>query len=142
MDAAAMIVFVTDLNRSKAALGEDGFENLSAEMKQELLMVGAVDATIAATTATAYLLDKNIGSCFIGGVRTYPKQLQKLLNLDENIVPVVGLTLGYVEKQNDTRPKLNKVFIEKYDKTKMLEEVKTYDEIMLKDYEKRDQNIN
>lgn len=140
--AAAMIVFVTDINRTKLALSEESFKDLSEEMRQELIMVGAVDATISATTLTTYLLDKGIGSCFLGGVRTYPKQLQSLLNLDENTIPVVGLSIGYIEKQNECRPKLNKVFVEKYDQTQLIEEVKRYDEVMLADYEKRDQVIN
>lgn len=140
-EASAFVLFVGDLYRTKSALGQEDYSNLSEEMKGELINVAIVDATIASGLVTSYLLDNNLGSCFIGGVRTYPKQLQEMLNLDENVFPVVGLTIGTVSQQNEIRPKLNKTFVEKYDTKLADEEITSYDEKMELDYKKRDETI-
>lgn len=136
--AGAIILFLGDMNRLKLSLGSD-FETISPEMKEEFIMVSAVDATIASGLVTAYAVDKGLGTCYLGGPRTYPEQLKTLLNLNDDVFPVVGLTIGKIAGQNDIRPKLNKVYEEKYDVNQVNVEVHEYDKVMNLDYKKRDE---
>lgn len=140
IDADSIIIFVADLNRGFNAINNS--YPVAKQLKEEMVHVGFVDSTIAATSVMNYLVNEDIGTCFIGGVRSYPTYLIEKLNLAPNMIPVVGLTVGHIENQNDIRPKFEKTFMEKYDAKLEKENVSKYDEIMKADYAKRNQDSN
>lgn len=140
IDSPIFILFIGDLNRTNYAM--NGIEIFDDVMKNELNNVAIVDASISASNLATYLLTKNIHHCFIGGVRSFPNELSKELNLNKYQFPVIGLSIGYpdMNDQNKIRPKLNKVYQERYNQEQLEEELKEYDDICAIDYALRSKN--
>lgn len=131
VDSSMFVLFCADLNRLKYA-GEKN--NLDINDDNIDLFTSAVgDAFIASTLLMTAAIDYGMGTCFIGSVRMAHEYLKKELNLDGNIIPVVGLVLGYPTKINELKPKQNRVFIDKYNLDLVKQEVDSYDQVM-KDY--------
>ncbi len=140
--APLFILFVGDMNRLKYAYeqqGNKGWE-LDDSSFPELLNIGTVDATIKAQAIVDAALSLGMGSCYIGGMRPVADKLIKDLNLPNGVFPVVGLTVGYIDNQEEVKPKMNVVFDETYNNSEMQKEVESYDVIMGKYYDKRSSN--
>ena len=142
VDAPLMIMFCADLYRTNISLEKNdmSFNELSEEYKFEAYDAALGDSFIAATMVQSYILDENLGACYIGGVRQFVPTLQQRLNLPDNVIPVVGLLVGHIDKQEDVKPKINKVFEEKYDIEQLNNDVNDYDEVMKEYYAKRSNN--
>ncbi|CAM9152455.1 nitroreductase family protein [Mycoplasma marinum] len=140
--AQLVVLFVGDMNRVKYIFEKNG--NPEWELNEgnfhELLLIGAVDATIKGQALTDAALSKGMGSCYIGGVRTFPEKLIEELELPPFVIPIVGLTVGYPDTQEEIKPKLNTVYDEKYNNEQMKEEVDAYDEVMSKYFTNRGRN--
>ena len=113
-DAAGFILFVADFNRIHHIIKQDNIE-WNKSLASHEFMRGTIDATIAATYVHDWLLTENYGTCFIGGPLTYADDLHERLNLPKETMVVVGITFGKTTKRNAHKPKLDKVFLEKYD---------------------------
>ena len=103
-------------------------------------LTSAGDAFIAASFAVNAAIQLGLGTCYIGMVRGKLKEIQKALNLEGTIVPVVGLTIGYIATQQEIKPKINHVYISKYNLNQLHNEVDKYDLEMLNYYDTRSQN--
>ncbi|MDE7433693.1 MAG: hypothetical protein K2M43_00885 [Mycoplasmoidaceae bacterium] len=75
-----------------------------------------------------------LGTCFLGGIRFNADKVAKALGLSGSITPVVGMCVGYANSVADIRPKINKVYKEKYSLTQVKKEMKDYDKLMNKYY--------
>ncbi|MDE6477263.1 MAG: nitroreductase family protein, partial [Mycoplasmoidaceae bacterium] len=75
-----------------------------------------------------------LGCCYLGGIRFEANKINKLLGLSGSITPVVGMCVGYPAKINPIRPKINKIYDEKYSLTKVKQEMNEYDKVMKKYY--------
>ena len=69
------------------------------------------------------------GTCYQGVVKSFPKEIMKKLNLNNNM-PVMGLLIGEPNSINEVKPKLNKVFENEYDFKEVKKRVDEYDEII------------
>ncbi len=140
--ASLFILFVGDMNRLKYAYERQGNKNweLNDANFNELFTIGTVDATIKAQSVVDAALDLGMGSCYIGGMRPVSDKLIKDLNLPNGVFPVIGLTVGHIESQQEIKPKLDVVFEEKYDNSKMKKDADKYDEVMKAYYDKRSSN--
>lgn len=77
---------------------------------------------------------------FLGSIRIAHEYLKKELNLEGEIVPIVGLAIGYPTKINDVKPKQNHVFIDKYNLNYVKNEINSYDKIMEEYFKNRSSN--
>ncbi|XP_067660056.1 CR(VI) reductase-like, partial [Haliotis asinina] len=77
------------------------------------------------------------GVTFVGGVVGFGDILHKELNLPEESVVVVGLSVGKATRHNDHKPKINKVFMNKYDKEETIASLEGYNEVLSSYYKQR-----
>ncbi len=72
----------------------------------ESFLVAAVDAMLAAQTATLAAESLGLGTCYIGGIRNNPRQIIELLDLPKLMFPITGMTLGWPSQPGTQRPRL------------------------------------
>lgn len=111
--AQAMVLFVADFTRNKAIIAEENIKWNKMIAGHEFAR-GIIDATIASTYAHDWLMTQGLGVCYIGGPLNYAEALHEKLNLPESTMVVVGIVFGKTTKSNPVKPKLDKVFMEKY----------------------------
>ncbi|WKX02228.1 nitroreductase family protein [Candidatus Mycoplasma mahonii] len=124
IDSAAFILFVTDRTRIRHIIKN---QKLNQDIAFAELRRTVVDTTIAATYAHDAFIEMGYGVTFVGGVVGFAEQLEKKLDLPKTTSVIVGLSVGKATKHNALKPKMNKVFINKYNKTDTLKEVIKYD---------------
>lgn len=129
IDAPLVILFCADNNRI------DMCTNKTTHINEEYVWA-AIDATIAATNAVNAAIELGLGTCYLGGIRFQADTIAKTLNLKGSITPILGLSVGYPNKIAPKRPKINKCYDEKYFLTKVKQEMKEYDKLMLNYYKK------
>lgn len=129
IDAPLIILFCADNNRI------DMCTNKTTHTSEEYVW-SVIDATIAATNAVNAAIELGLGTCYLGGIRFQADAIAKTLNLKGSITPVLGLCVGYPNKIASKRPKINKCYDEKYFLTKVKQEMKVYDNLMLNYYKK------
>ena len=132
-DSAAFIIFLADRTRAKEVVKR--FTNDDVAVHE--VYRGVVDATIGATYAHDALITMGYGVTFVGGVVAFADKIHERFNIPEDAQVIVGLSFGKPTKVNDFKPKMNKVFINKYDKEATMKELKRYDGIMKDYYAKR-----
>jgi nitroreductase len=101
------LVFLADLARlgaiAKAAgVGVEGTSYL------EMLVIGIIDAALAAQNAVVALESLGLGSVYIGGIRNRPEDVAAELALPPHVMPVFGLCIGYPDPAApaDIKPRL------------------------------------
>ena len=87
------------------------------------------DAAISCTMLNDAAISLGYGTCYQGVVKSFPKEIMKKLNLNNNM-PVMGLLIGEPNSINEVKPKLNKVFENEYDFEEVKKRVDEYDEVM------------
>lgn len=138
IDAPLFIIFCADKNRIEYAAKQKQTAIHTNTLNNFLTASG--DAFIAATLAGAAALELGLGFCYIGLVRRNLLAITQALNLTGSIVPVVGLTIGYIDKQNEVKPKINHVYHGQYNVEQLQQEVVAYDEQMATYYDERNAN--
>ena len=73
------------------------------------LLLATTDAMIAAQNAVTAAESLGIGSCYIGDIMENCEQQRELLHLPEYVVPVGMLVFGYPTRQQEERPKPERV---------------------------------
>lgn len=71
----------------------------------EWLLVGAIDTGIFAQNVLTAAEASGLGGVFIGSLRNDIAQVDKLLNLPQHVVPLVGMCLGYPAQDPMLRPR-------------------------------------
>ncbi|MGL4952081.1 MAG: nitroreductase family protein [Mycoplasma sp.] len=137
-DAPLFVLFMADLNAVEKCQIESKIKTDNSTKDLGALTMGTIDATIAATMLHDYAISIGLGCCFIGGVRIFTDKLISMLNIKGTCIPVLGLTIGYVKKENTIKPKLDKTFNEVYDLELFNSRVSSYDETMKNYYYERD----
>ena len=99
-DAPLLLVWLADLARleavaARASVKPEGLHYL------ETLLVGVIDAALAAQNAVVALESLGLGSVYIGAIRNAPEQVAAELALPPHVLPVFGLCVGYADS---TRP--------------------------------------
>lgn len=103
--APVFIAVVLDMHKSAMAIREAGKEQV-AHLSVESIVSGATDAGIALEAMMAAARAQGLGIVPIGGIRANPQAVTDLLKLPALTFPVVGLTLGYVDKPAPQKPRL------------------------------------
>lgn len=135
-DASAFIVFVADrarVNYIKKQFDVDETE----KMKKQEFFRATIDATIGATFAMDALIEMGYGTTMVGGIYGFGDELADKLDIPKDNWVVVGLSVGKIAKTNPVKPKLNKVFVGKYDKEAAFAEVERYHDATIEEFTSR-----
>lgn len=113
VDAPVLLTFCADFNRMRKwlALNEAPvhFDNFMS------LMIGAIDATLVSQNCALAAENAGLGICYMGSTLANCDQIGELLNLPENVVPIVGYSLGYPAEKPAPRDRLPQQGIVHYD---------------------------
>ena len=72
----------------------------------EQLVAASLDVGICAQSAMAALVAQGLGGVFVGGLRNGIEEVDALLNLPQNVVPLLGLAFGHPAWKNELKPRL------------------------------------
>ncbi len=110
--APLIYVFVSDFSRYKDYFEIHNVDDSKFKVPHLGTMLnGIIDSTIAAQTASIAANILGIGTCYIGDIVENKEQVMDLLGLNDNMIPVAMLTLGYYEQQIKQSPKIDKKYI-------------------------------
>ncbi|MET7242747.1 NADPH-dependent oxidoreductase [Methylobacterium sp. EM32] len=98
VEAPLVLVWLADLSRL-GALGRDRDAPTEGLDYLEMLMVGVVDAALAAQNATVALESLGLGSVYIGALRNDPEAVADLLGLPPNVLAVFGHCVGWPDPE-------------------------------------------
>ncbi len=103
--APLVLIFLADCHRWNDVYTYAGANPRKPQAGDFLL--ACQDAIIAAQNAVVAAQSFGIGSCYIGDILENAEKHRELLNLDEYIVPISMLVMGYPTEQqkNRTKPK-------------------------------------
>ncbi len=133
-EAPLVLVWLADLSRL-GALGRDRDKPTGGLDYLEMLMVGVVDAALAAQNATVALESLGLGSVYIGALRNDPEAVAALLGLPPNVVAVFGLCVGWPDPAQPAavKPRLPQGVVlhrGRYDPTLATAAIEAYDMAM------------
>ncbi len=94
LEAPLQLVWLADLARL-ARLGEQTERPVEALDYTEMLLVGVIDAALAAQNAAAAAESLGLGTVYIGGLRNQPETVATLLALPAGVIAVFGMCIGY-----------------------------------------------
>jgi nitroreductase len=104
MDAPVFLTFCADFNRMRRWLQEsDAANNFDNFMS---FMIGSIDAILASQNAAIAAESLGLGVCYMGTTLASASEIGKVLELPENVIPVVGFSLGYPDEQPEERRRL------------------------------------
>jgi nitroreductase len=113
VDAPILLTFCADFNRMRKWLSLNDapihFDNFMS------FMIGALDATLVAQNCALAAENAGLGICYMGSTLANCDQISEILNLPQNVVPVVGYSLGYPAENPDLRDRLPKNGLVHYD---------------------------
>lgn len=133
-DCSCFITLIGDYYRDKVYLESVGKE--LTEDIQRLREVAMVDAGIMALTINYVAMAKGYGCTIIGGVKDNPEQIAELLNLPENTIVALGITIGVPTKESlegTLKPRIKKeafAMEDKYNKEVQVNAVKDYEKVL------------
>ncbi len=96
----------------------------------EMFVVAAVDAALAASRALLAAQAMGMGGVMVGGIRNNPEEVASLVKLPELVAPIMGMSLGYPEKEPSIKPRLpleGLSFRDEYDISQIKSAVAQYD---------------
>ncbi|WP_144109739.1 NADPH-dependent oxidoreductase [Paraburkholderia sp. BCC1886] len=132
--APLFLVWLADLARLEAVAGHAGVHPEGLHYL-ETLLVGVIDAALAAQNAVTALESLGLGSVYIGAIRNAPKQVAEELALPPRVLPVFGLCVGYAdpERPAEIKPRLPQSVVlhrDQYDAGAQAQGIALYDEIL------------
>lgn len=138
-EAPLFLVWTIDLNRSSEVIQltepEHGIENAIGLESVDSLLIGTIDAALAAQNLTIAARALGLGSVYVGGIRNNLKQVVEVLALPKGVVAVFGVAIGYPQDVNSQaiKPRLPQQVVVHHE-TYQLD--KQLDEYALSEYEK------
>jgi FMN reductase (NADPH) len=130
--APVFLAWCADLSRLERACQLRGYKQVTEYVENFLL--AAIDAVIAAQTATLAAESLGLGICYIGSLRNQPREVIDLLALPRLVFPVTGLTVGWPAAAPALRPRLSMRAVlhwEMYDQSGEDEALREYDRAMI-----------
>ena len=104
LEAPLLITFCADFHRMRQWLrisnAPDNFDNFMS------FMIAAIDATLVSQNVALAAESAGLGICYLGSTFSNCDQVGRILDLPENVVPVVGFTLGYPDEEPLLRDRL------------------------------------
>lgn len=133
-------VFCADLYRHEYIGKMEGRDVIPSIESTEKFMVALIDASLAAQNASLAAESLGLGICYIGGIRNNLKEVGKLLNIPERVIPLFGLAVGYPKKITDKKPRLPLSHVyheEQYNTDHYEEELTSYNNVISNYYMER-----
>lgn len=129
--APLFLVWLADLSRV-ARLGARQQVELEALPYIESLLLGTIDAALAAQNAVVALESLGLGSVYIGAIRNDIEAVAQELDLPPQVYPVFGLCVGHpsVDRPAQVKPRLPQAAVlhhEKYSVTHEASAIEQYD---------------
>ena len=104
LEAPVLLTFCADFHRMRRWLelsqAPDNFDNFFS------FMVAAIDAILVSQTIALAAESKGLGICYLGSTFANADLIGEILNLPQNVVPVVGFSVGYPAEQPELRDRL------------------------------------
>jgi nitroreductase len=104
LDAPVLLTFCADFHRMRQWLrlndAPDKFDNFMS------FMIGAIDAVLVSQNVALAAESRGLGICYLGSTLANCDQIGRVLGLPENVVPVVGFSLGYPDEDPAPRDRL------------------------------------
>ncbi|GIO22377.1 oxygen-insensitive NADPH nitroreductase [Oceanobacillus sp. J11TS1] len=129
-----LLIFCADLHRIDQLEGIEHTQAFQSNLEStEQLIVGTIDAALAAQNAAIAAESLGLGICYLGSLRNDIQAFNDILQLPSHVVPLFGLAIGYPKEIPDIKPRLplaamyhvnqyipfekQKHFIQEYDQT-------------------------
>lgn len=145
-ESGHFFLFCADLYRH-SLIGEwEEADVLTSIESTEKFMVTVIDAALAAQNAAIAAESMGLGICYIGGIRNELKEVNKVIDAPDYVVPLFGLTVGVPDQETATKPRMpfNTVYQEnvyQHDPSVVKEQIKEYDELISAYYEDRTKGV-
>ncbi len=101
------LVWLADLARTGQVAADRG-ATVEGTQYLEMMLMAAIDATLAAQNAVVALESLGLGSVYIGGIRNRPEEVAAELGLPPQVFAVFGLCVGIPDPavRTDIKPRL------------------------------------
>lgn len=99
-----LFVFIVDFYRHTELAKKSGQEITYA--KTENLIVGTVDATLAAQNLAVAAESLDLGICYIGSLRNDMRKAIEILDLPEGAFPLFGMVVGHPTEEGSQKERL------------------------------------
>ena len=125
--AACLIIFIGDRFRIKQIIDKKKIDVIDKDYLFYEYTRMVTDASIASAMSQDALNELGYGVTYIGGLATNGDEANKLLNIPENAFVTVGLAVGKPFKKEKPKPKMEKIFMNKYNKIEAKKQLINYD---------------
>ncbi|MCH4249079.1 MAG: nitroreductase family protein [Acinetobacter populi] len=140
-EAPLFLIWTIDLHRSteviELAQPNGGVEQALGLESVDSLLIGTIDAALAAQNLTVAARSLGLGTVYVGAIRNNLQDITALLKLPQGVIPVFGLAVGYPQDHlpQAIKPRLPQQIIlhpEVYQKENTLDEtaLSRYEEIL------------
>lgn len=141
-----LLVYVIDYHRHQL-INEKMKADMEASFESaEGLLVGTVDAALAAQNIALTAEDMGYGIVYLGSLRNDVQRVREILNLPEHVFPLFGMAIGEPADDENGSPKprlpLSHVFrVDTYnqDDAELSEQIEAYDQTVSEYYQERTQ---
>lgn len=127
--APVFLVWCGDMRRGQRLCDLHGMQHANNNL--DTFLNTAVDCALAMAQFMAAADAVGLGTCPISYVRSHIERVTPLLGLPEGVYPVAGLTLGWPQERRHTSMRLPQSIVvhqERYDDTKLADDIAAYDE--------------
>ncbi|MGK0366939.1 MAG: nitroreductase [Thermoproteota archaeon] len=104
IEAPVFLTFCADFHRMRAWLKASNasmnFDNFMS------FMIATIDATLMSQTVALAAESEGLGICYMGTTLASCDQIGEILELPENVIPVVGFALGYSNEKPSRKERL------------------------------------
>ncbi|MFP6560046.1 NADPH-dependent oxidoreductase [Paraburkholderia sp. B3] len=133
-EAPLFLVWLADLARLEGAAKRTGAAVGGLDYL-ETMLVGVIDAALAAQNAVVALESLGLASVYIGAIRNHPEQVAAELGLPPRVLPVFGMCVGYEDpaRPAQVKPRLPQPVVlhrEQYDVAGQEPGIAEYDALM------------
>lgn len=103
-----LLVYVIDYHRHQLVNEKSKADMVASFESAEGLLVGTVDAALAAQNIALTAEDMGYGIVYLGSLRNDVQRVREILNLPEHVFPLFGMAIG--EPADDEMVHLNRAF--------------------------------
>lgn len=137
-DAPLFLVWLADLARLAQIAATQGQRAAGLDYL-ELLLVGVIDAALAAQNTVVALESLGLSTVYIGGMRNRPEAVAAELALPPGVFAVFGMCVGYEDpgRPAQVKPRLPQAAVlhrEQYSLPAQVQPVRDYDTVMARFY--------
>ncbi|EPR9360693.1 nitroreductase family protein [Acinetobacter baumannii] len=137
-EAPLFLVWTIDVHRSAQVITlaeiENGLEQAVGLESVDSLLIGTIDAALAAQNLTIAAHSLGLGSVYVGAIRNNLQGVIDQLKLPKGVIPVFGLAVGYPQNQvaQGIKPRLPQQVVLHHE---VYQENHELNEQLLRDYE-------